>query len=213
MAYASKAGRAVASPSNPQAQAVCSRCSMWVRHSSLVWQDQYAGDGLVNLRILVCPDCLDIPNQQLRALALPADPVPIQFAQVEPFLYDATQGQTQPYGQPVGLEPYAISPLLGDQTYGIEIPALSVVATGNTTVTVTCSAAHGLATENQISVSGLTNKRANGFFSVSVTSATVFTYATYSAISAGSLLSGHSRLVTVIVGLPRGQTTITQIAP
>lgn len=31
-----------------------------------------------NLRILVCPKCYDLPNEQLRSILIPADPVPLQ---------------------------------------------------------------------------------------------------------------------------------------
>jgi len=32
---------------------------------------------LVNLRLLVCPECLDVPQPQLRTIIIPADPLPI----------------------------------------------------------------------------------------------------------------------------------------
>jgi hypothetical protein len=45
----------------------------------------WAGVQLINKRILVCPKCLDKPQQQLRAIVLPADPVPIRNPRPEPF--------------------------------------------------------------------------------------------------------------------------------
>lgn len=77
MAYASKAGRAHTSASNPRAFAVCDRCGIWYNQFKLIFQFEYAGASLVNRRLLVCPTCLDVPNEQLRAIILPADPVPI----------------------------------------------------------------------------------------------------------------------------------------
>lgn len=88
MGYASKAGRARVSSRNPQAFGVCDRCSMWYNHIDLKWQYDWAGASLINKRILVCDACYDEPQQQLRAIALPADPVPIVNPRVEPYLYD-----------------------------------------------------------------------------------------------------------------------------
>ena len=77
MAYASKAGRAYASASNPRAFAVCDRCGIWTFHHKLAFQFDWAGPSMVNKRLLVCGPCMDRPQQQLRAIVLPADPVPI----------------------------------------------------------------------------------------------------------------------------------------
>lgn len=44
----------------------------------------------MNLRILVCPPCIDRPQQQLRAIVIPADPVPIRNPRIEPFVSDET---------------------------------------------------------------------------------------------------------------------------
>lgn len=89
MAYASKAGRASTSISRPVAQAVCDRCGIWYSHNQLVWQYDFAGAGLVNKRLLVCTrTCNDKPQQQLRAIIIPADPVPIQNPRTEPFTED-----------------------------------------------------------------------------------------------------------------------------
>lgn len=77
MAYASRAGRARTSPSNPQAHAFCDRCGGRFNHVDLSWQLDWAGASMVNKRILVCHNCLDEPQQQLRAIVLPPDPVPI----------------------------------------------------------------------------------------------------------------------------------------
>ena len=43
---------------------------------------------MINKRILVCRRCLDRPQQQLRAIVIPADPVPIKNPRTEPFLAD-----------------------------------------------------------------------------------------------------------------------------
>ena len=70
MAYASQSGRARTSASNPQAFAVCDRCGIWYNHVDLQWQYDWAGSSLINKRLLVCGRCLDVPQQQLRAIVV-----------------------------------------------------------------------------------------------------------------------------------------------
>jgi hypothetical protein len=89
MAYASQSGRARTNPSNPQAHAICDRCAFRFNHVDLRWQFDWAGASLVNKRILVCKSCYDEPNPQMRAIVVPADPVPIQNPRVEPYMWDA----------------------------------------------------------------------------------------------------------------------------
>lgn len=99
MAYASKLGRARISAKNPQAAAVCDRCGGVVNHTSLSWQFDWAGAGLINKRLLVCGHCMDTPQQQLRSIVLPADPPVIMNARPEYYVqastdYRTTQGNT-----------------------------------------------------------------------------------------------------------------------
>lgn len=77
MGYASRLGRAKISSRNPQAAAICDNCGFAHQHSELRWQLQWSGNKLVNLRQLVCRRCNDIPQTQLRAIVLPADPMPV----------------------------------------------------------------------------------------------------------------------------------------
>ena len=88
MSYASLSGRAKTSSRRPQGFAVCDRCGRWWNHYNLRWQYDWAGTSLINKRILVCGPCTDRPQQQLRAIVLPADPVPIQNPRTEPFESD-----------------------------------------------------------------------------------------------------------------------------
>lgn len=88
MAYASRSGRAVTSASKPRAFGVCDRCNFWYNHYRLQWQYDWRGTSLLNTRVLVCRNCLDKPQQQLRAIVLPADPVPIQNPRPEDFQTD-----------------------------------------------------------------------------------------------------------------------------
>lgn len=45
--------------------------------SDLKWQYQWAGVKLQNIRLLVCDHCADRPQEQLRTIILPPDPIPV----------------------------------------------------------------------------------------------------------------------------------------
>lgn len=77
MGYASRLGRAKISSRNPEAAGVCDNCGFIYQRHELRWQLQWSGNKLVNLRQLVCRRCNDIPQTQLRAIVLPADPMPV----------------------------------------------------------------------------------------------------------------------------------------
>jgi hypothetical protein len=244
MAYASQSGRARTNPRRPEAHAICDRCGFRWNHSALRWQYDYRGPIVANLRILVCPTCLDGVNSQLRAITLPVDPEPITNARVQDFdaaetdyraltaptvidpvtgipipgttLRVTEDGQnrvTTPFGNPVGLSQNAVMPYNGavQRAYGVALQLLSVTADGSPTVQVTCSAPHGLGLNGQIAVEGLANTAACGFYSVTVLSAMAFTYMTYGSITAGPLLTPTTRMITALVGLPRGFTRIPKI--
>jgi len=109
VAYASQSGRARTNPRAPQAHAICDRCGFRVNRVDLQWQFDWAGASLINKRILVCDTCYDEPQQQLRAIVVPADPVPIENPRIEYFVddetdYRVTSGQNSinyPTGIPV----------------------------------------------------------------------------------------------------------------
>lgn len=61
---------------------------MWYSITDLKWQLFYAGPNLQNKRLLVCRQCLDVPNAQFMPRILPADPLPTLNARPEPFDYD-----------------------------------------------------------------------------------------------------------------------------
>lgn len=93
MAYASRSGRARTSSRNPQAFAVCDRCGMWYNHVNLRWQYDWRGASLQNLRVLVCNPCYDEPQTQLRAIVVPADPVPIVNPRIQDFVTAGTSNR------------------------------------------------------------------------------------------------------------------------
>lgn len=85
MGYASRAGRARTSSRSPQAFGVCDRCGIWNNHSELRWQFDWAGASMINKRLLVCDRCLDVPQPQLRAIVIPADPMPTANPRTEAY--------------------------------------------------------------------------------------------------------------------------------
>jgi hypothetical protein len=52
----------------------------------LKWQYDWAGASLINKRMLVCNTCYDVPQEQLRAIVVPADPMPIINPRVQDFV-------------------------------------------------------------------------------------------------------------------------------
>jgi hypothetical protein len=241
MGYASRAGRAKTNSANPQAHAICDRCGFRYNWVDLSWQFDWRGAQLANIRILVCRPCRDTPQQQLRSIVVPADPVPIINARTQDFVaasinYSSVSGggtvdpvtgipippsvnlltqagensTTQPYGPPVGLTQAAQMPLKGTQAYAVLLPVISVTSNGSDQITVNCSAAHNLTTNDQVSVQGLSNNKLTGFYSVTVTTGTQFTFQSNTATPVGSLYLPTSRIVTAQVGLPYGYTKIPQ---
>jgi len=235
VAFASLAGKARTSSTSPQAHAICDRCGARYNFVDLSWQYDWRGAALQNLRVLVCRRCQDTPQEQLRAIVVPADPMPIINARPQDFVAAEMDYQTlseppvidpatgipipgntilvdqngqnmleQPLGNPRGLDINAVMPLVGTQAYGVELSPLSVSSVGTDQITVTFGSAHGLSTNAQIVVQGLDNAQACGAFSITVTTATVFTYQTGLAIPAASLLTATTRMVTALIGLPYG---------
>ena len=117
MGYASQAGRARTSAKSPQAHAICDRCGFRYNHVDLRWQFDWRGTSLQNIRLLVCNSCTDEAQQQLRAIVIPADPVPI----VNPRIQDFAVSETDYI--------YAQTATVTDPTTGIPIPQGSDLVT------------------------------------------------------------------------------------
>lgn len=79
-------GRASINARHPRALAVCDRCGFLYNHDALQWQFQWTGPRLQNLYKLVCKSCMDIPQEQLKLIVLPPDPLPIQNARPENYV-------------------------------------------------------------------------------------------------------------------------------
>ena len=73
----------------PRAQATCDRCGGHYNHWKLQYQYQWQGPKLQNRRILVCRDCLDVPQEQLRTIIIPPDPIPIDNPRPEAYTQDS----------------------------------------------------------------------------------------------------------------------------
>lgn len=137
-------------------------------------------------------------------------PIPSQLQRVT---QDRQNRVEQPIGIPTGLDQNAVMPYDGvvQKNFGVVLPVISIISNGDATIYVTCSQPHGLVNNDQISAEGLTDRNACGFFSVTMFTATLFTYTVVNNIAAGSLLTPTTRMVTALVGLPRGFDAIAQV--
>lgn len=79
-------GHAQISARSPRALGVCQRCGGLYNLDRLQWQlDWQQGPRLKNIRIRVCPTCLDVPQENGRTIVLPPDPRPVPFALPEDY--------------------------------------------------------------------------------------------------------------------------------
>lgn len=104
MGYASQQGRARVSSRSPRAAGQCDRCGFLYTHSDLRWQFDWRGASLQNLRLLVCRTCEDTPQAQLRAIVVPADPIPIQNPRVPDYVKAASNTRVTSGQDSVNLE-------------------------------------------------------------------------------------------------------------
>lgn len=81
-------GRYFVDQNHPRALATCDRCGFIYNHDQLRWEMQWVGPKLQNQRFLVCDRCWDVPQEQLRTIVLPPDPIPIQNARPENYIGD-----------------------------------------------------------------------------------------------------------------------------
>lgn len=134
-------------------------------------------------------------------LPIPIHPIvgiPVPAATALRVTQDSENRITQPIGCPEGLIQNAVMPYNGglQKHFARELAILSVTANGTATISVTCSKPHCLKTDSQVSLEGLI--AGNGFYSVTVLTATAFTYLTANNIASGSLLTP---MTTVMVPL------------
>jgi len=85
--------------------------------SDLKFQFDWRGVALQNTRMLVCNTCYDTPQEQLRAIVIPADPTPIMNARTQDFVAASTDDLT------------IVAAPVTDPTTGIPIPSTTKITT------------------------------------------------------------------------------------
>lgn len=129
MGSTSKHGRAVINARAPEALGICDRCGFLYNLRSLRFQWDWAGSGMVNRQIRVCTGpgtrrCYDLPQEQLRSIILPPDPMPARNPRPEPYGVDeASEYDLRP---PIG-KPYmfmASGDVIAALSYGVNLSAL-----------------------------------------------------------------------------------------
>ena len=240
MGYASQSGRARTSATSPQAHAICDRCGFRYNFVDLSWQFEWRGSTLQNVRILVCRPCMDKPQEQLRAIVLPADPLPIVNARVQDFdgasndFVSTTPGTTDsitglpvpsgvilttPQGNPLirnsigapqGESILGQAPLVNSLTFETKLSPTSITSNGSKTISMTFSAPHGQVTGAQIGVLGSGSPHADGIFTITVLTATLLTYTVGVAVAAASLLNSTTIVQTANVGVPYNAAGVPQ---
>lgn len=244
MSYASLSGRARTSAKSPSAFAVCQRCGFWYNRKDLVFQSEWRGTTLRNIWILVCTrTCLDIPQEQLRAIVLPADPTPVYFPSVEQFESDETDYRslaevainprtgipvpsttlrvtedcqnriTQPIGAPEGLSQQAVMPYNPAVQKHFAVPLSILSVTSNGTATITATCSKAHGLQTGDQISAAGLTAANGFYSVTVVNPMVFIWTIVANVPADSLYTSTTRIVTALVGVPYGSPLIPPVYP
>lgn len=80
--------RARTDPTSPRAWATSDKNGMIGNFENLRWQYEWAGNKLINQRILVWEDEYDTPQRQLGTIIIPPDPPPVIYARPEQYDID-----------------------------------------------------------------------------------------------------------------------------
>lgn len=112
MGFGDIQGRARTDPSAPRAQGVCDECGEHYNLLSLRKQMQWFGTALRWTGDLVCQRCICAPQAQLKAIRLPADPVPV--GNPRPEFYT-------PVDMPLGFTTYTLWASGQPIPYGVEL--------------------------------------------------------------------------------------------
>jgi len=182
-------GRATVSATNSRAFGICDRCGFLYNHYELQWQFDYRGAALLNTRILVCEPCLDVPQNQLRNIIIPADPTPIMNARIQDYVTAETNNR---YTSSQVLVPTGAA---GDGT------------TATLTFTIPLTIAP-ITVGSTILVSGVEPVGYNGTYTVTASSNTGAYTVSYANRTTGALAVGGRVTINIdpITGLPKGQT-------
>jgi len=110
-------GRASIDPGAPEAVGVCDRCGFLYSLRDLRYQPIYAGPTtLVTTRRVCTITCWDVPNEQLRTIRIPPDPMPVSDPRIENFAVDEANHLTLQKA-PVG----KLSMFLGAGSMSVEL--------------------------------------------------------------------------------------------
>lgn len=185
MGYASISGRARTSARRPQAHAICDRCGFRYNRVNLSFQHDWAGSSLINKQILVCSRCYDKPQEQLRAIAIAADPVPISNPRIEYFAQYETNNRT------------TILPQLYANITGITGDGTNVMVTFNNPIAYPVG--------NPVTIFGPTPLTFAGIFLVASSAPGSVTFA---STATGTYLGGGiiAAQMDPVTGLPKPQT-------
>lgn len=129
MGSTSRKGQAQINPSAPEALGICDRCGRLFNLQALTYQYEWRGTTLQNTHLRVCGQCYDVPNEQMRAIILPPDPLPVYDPRVEPFAIDEANH-------------YTISALfrgVASMTADVDAQAPPLIATVEVTAAVTAA--------------------------------------------------------------------------
>jgi len=118
------------------------------------------------------------------------------------------KGQLNP--SVIGADPNAQMTPVKATTWARRIPITSIVANGSPIVTVNCSVTHQLTSGMQTAIWGTSNPLIYGIYSVTVTTATVFTVQANANVPSGSVGTPTTIVQTVNIGLPWDMTTVPQ---
>lgn len=196
MGYASRSGRARTNPSSPRAHAVCDRCGFRYNFVDLREQMEWRGAALMGIKILVCSDCYDTPQEQLRAIVVPADPTPIVNARVQDFTLassdsrvtsgqnttDARTGIPVPGGntritqtndvrstQQTGEAPFGTNQLPGTDPNAVTYRTVSnATNNGSGLIRLTINTTNGMITNQRVVIQEVGGVPANGNWAITV---------------------------------------------
>lgn len=121
-------GRARVSTRSPQAFAICDRCGFLYNHASLRWQYDWRGASMQNTRQLVCQTCLDRPQEQQRALVVPADPMPVMNPRTQN--YQSASADVRTTSGQNTIDPVTGIPVIGGAERETMPTALPVITEG-----------------------------------------------------------------------------------
>jgi hypothetical protein len=124
-------GKARVNPNSPEAFGECDSCGIVYNLADLTWQMDWAGNRIYNKRSLRCHRCLDVPQEQLRTIILPPDPLPVVNARVTNFAYEEQTPIIMQFAGP-GNPPWGAGPVLimADQSGEIALTLQYVAGTG-----------------------------------------------------------------------------------